>query len=113
MNEPNYRLIATRQLWKGDAIAFHLAEYSQGGTRKIATQFLVDDFPAGHLEPAPLFQLGPDEAQALIDQLWDCGLRPTQGKQSEGVIASQARHLEDMRAIAFAKLFSAIEQPPA
>ena len=43
-------------------------------------------------------------AQRLMDELWTAGLRPTQGKQSEGVTAAQGRHLEDMRAIAFAKL---------
>lgn len=49
-------------------------------------------------------QLEQHEAQALIDTLWSAGLRPTQGRQSEGVTAAQDRHLQDMRAIAFAKL---------
>lgn len=52
----------------------------------------------------PAIQLDMSAAQALMNDLWDCGLRPAQGKQSEGVTAAQARHLEDMRAISFAKL---------
>ena len=55
-------------------------------------------------EPIPLFELPRDRAQKLIDALWQCGLRPTMGKQSEGVTAAQARHLEDMRALAFTTL---------
>ena len=39
-----------------------------------------------------------------MDSLWACGLRPTQGKQSEGQVAAVERHLADMRAIAFTKL---------
>jgi hypothetical protein len=52
----------------------------------------------------PLLILATEDAQRLIDELWQAGLRPTQGKQSEGVMSAQASHLEDMRALAFAKL---------
>lgn len=52
----------------------------------------------------PSFRLERHEAQALMDELWSQGLRPTQGKQSEGMFDAQGRHLEDMRTIAFAKL---------
>lgn len=52
----------------------------------------------------PFTRLEARNAQLLIDSLWNAGLRPTQGKQSEGVVSAQARHLEDMRAITFAKL---------
>lgn len=45
--------------------------------------------------------LGAERAQQLMDDLWDAGLRPTQGRQSEGVTQAQGRHLEDMRTIAF------------
>lgn len=57
-----------------------------------------------HPPERPAIELVGSEAQALIDTLWSVGLRPTQGKQSEGVTAAQDRHLQDMRAIAFAKL---------
>jgi hypothetical protein len=53
---------------------------------------------------SPSFRLHVSEAQARMDSLWTAGLRPAAGKQSEGVTAAQGRHLEDMRALAFAKL---------
>ena len=52
----------------------------------------------------PTLRLQIEDAQQLIDTLWSAGLRPTQGKQSEGVTAAQEKHLQDMRTIAFAKL---------
>ena len=97
------------------------AQYSPyGGTFEC---FIVQQRAAGRFIAKPLeyefhedgdyvrasLRLDQDTAQRLIDDLWNGGLRPTQGKQSEGVTAAQANHLQDMRAIAFAKL--RIDQP--
>lgn len=49
----------------------------------------------------PILILRPDEAQALVDELWDCGLRPSEGSGSAGSLAATQRHLEDMRALVF------------
>jgi hypothetical protein len=59
--------------------------------------------PEGH-QIAPCFSIDLTAAQSLMDDLWRAGLRPALGKQSEGVTAAQSRHLDDMRAITFAKL---------
>ena len=40
-------------------------------------------------------------AQSLMDQLWDCGLRPTEGTGSAGALAAVEKHLTDMRKVAF------------
>lgn len=54
----------------------------------------------------PALNLSIDQAQFLMDELWSVGLRPTQGKQSEGMVAATERHLSDMRALVcrFAKV---------
>ena len=49
----------------------------------------------------PVVVLEQDQAQALMDDLWNCGLRPTEGKGSAGALAATEKHLEDMRKIAF------------
>lgn len=49
------------------------------------------------LNVQPAFTLRMEEAQRLMDQLWDCGLRPTEGTGSAGAMAATQRHLEDMR----------------
>lgn len=50
------------------------------------------------------FALEPEQAQKLIDDLWDCGLRPSEGSGSAGALAATQRHLEDLRAIVMHKL---------
>jgi hypothetical protein len=56
------------------------------------------------IAPAPSFHLEPEQAQTLLDDLWQCGVRPTEGAGTAGSMRATERHLEDMRAIAFAKL---------
>lgn len=53
--------------------------------------------------PAPL-RLTSGEAQQLIDELWRCGLRPTEGTGSAGSLKATENHLADMREIAFKTL---------
>lgn len=40
-------------------------------------------------------------AQELMDSLWQCGLRPTEGAGSAGALAATERHLADLRQICF------------
>ena len=46
-------------------------------------------------------RLGADAAQELMDSLWDCGLRPTEGAGSAGQLAAVKAHLDDMRTLVF------------
>ncbi len=50
---------------------------------------------------APTLQLSSrsNEAQALMDRLWSCGLRPTEGNGSAGALAATERHLADLKAL--------------
>ena len=52
----------------------------------------------------PFLFLSIHEAQQLIDELWQCGLRPTEGVMPAGGIAATQLHLEDFRRIVFDKL---------
>lgn len=52
----------------------------------------------------PTFKLTPSMAQELMDGLWSCGLRPSEGSGSAGALRATEKHLEDMRAIAFDQL---------
>ncbi len=45
--------------------------------------------------------LRAEDAQALMDSLWDCGVRPTQGSGSAGSFEAQRPHLEDVRQLLF------------
>ncbi len=59
--------------------------------------------PQGHTPPEPAIHLEREEAQLLMDQLWDVGLRPSEGTGSAGSMAAVQRHLEDMRTLVFEK----------
>lgn len=51
----------------------------------------------------PTFELDHVQAQTLIDDLWNAGLRPTEGAGSAGALAATQKHLEDMRTLVFKK----------
>lgn len=58
---------------------------------------------------SPTFKLEMTEAQSAMDRLWQCGIRPTEGRGSAGSLEATEGHLKDMRAIVFDKL--KVEQP--
>jgi hypothetical protein len=49
----------------------------------------------------PAFTLDPQASQRLMDDLWRCGYRPSEGEGSAGQLASVKYHLEDMRKLVF------------
>ena len=62
----------------------------------------MTDADEGIVQPFA-FSMGDDDAQRLMDELWRCGFRPTEGSGSAGSLAATERHLEDMRALVFKK----------
>lgn len=50
------------------------------------------------------FRLGRREAQKLMDQLWNCGIRPSDGTGNQGQLQATEKHLSDMKKIAFDQL---------
>ena len=52
----------------------------------------------------PTLSLGTEAAQTLMDELWRCGLRPSEGTGSAGSLAATERHLKDMQTIAMGLL---------
>lgn len=62
---------------------------------------------AGHKPPA--LELSPTDAQALMDELYRAGVRPTRMESSDGALAATERHLKDMQAIAFGVLATEVE----
>lgn len=54
--------------------------------------------------PQPTCVMTIHQAQVLIDDLWQAGLRPSEGTGSAGQLAATQKHLADMRTIAFKQL---------
>lgn len=79
-----------------DAIEILIVSEAPGKPRAVATQIVMSEIQDG-LQPQPSITLSREKAQHLMDELWHCGLRPTEGHGSAGAFAAQGRHLEDMR----------------
>ena len=47
----------------------------------------------------PAVTISEEAAQKLMDELWTCGLRPSEGSGSAGMLAATQRHLADMQKI--------------
>ena len=52
----------------------------------------------------PSLEIGIPAAQELMDDLWQAGLRPSEGTGSAGSLKATENHLKDMRKILFKQL---------
>lgn len=52
----------------------------------------------------PFVTLDKSEAQILMDDLWQTGLRPSEGTGSAGSLKATQEHLKDLRTVLFHKL---------
>jgi hypothetical protein len=64
-------------------------------------EIIIEEIESPFLVPEPSFQLSNDAAQTLMDDLWNAGIRPTEGAGSAGAMRAVERHLEDMRTLVF------------
>lgn len=109
MNRRTYDFFAERANF-GRSIAINMAEHFDGtygdrgapNKRNVATSITFMEVDPGQAMPInPLLTLTASDAQALMDELWHCGLRPSEGTGSAGSLAATERHLVDMQKIAF------------
>ena len=77
--------------------------YNRDGSINVATKLDVEKMPEGSILD-PLLQIDVNQAQRLMDDLWECGIRPSEGSGSAGSLAATERHLADMKKIAFSLL---------
>lgn len=85
-----------------DSLSLYIAVRGESGVA-IARPLTLDLLEPGALAE-PTVRFPKDSAQQLMDELWRCGLRPSEGSGSAGSLAATERHLADMRAIAFSSL---------
>jgi hypothetical protein len=96
----SYFIQARRTPW-GNEIELMLWDAASDGRYVGRVQYTkIDD---GALIGAPSVVLVNTRAQQLMDELWQCGLRPSEGTGSAGSLAATERHLNDMRRLVFEK----------
>jgi hypothetical protein len=94
---------AAAPMWS-DSVDLLIVERQWGESkiRRVVSALTVKDVTEGDfLEPS--LRLTRDAAQQLIDNLWQCGLRPSEGTGSAGALAATQEHLKDMRRLVFDK----------
>lgn len=98
------RIKAHRTPW-WDAVELLMIDTSlpDGDKISVVTGLTVTTKPIGEFIE-PTCSLGMTAAQELMDSLWQCGLRPSEGSGSAGSLAATERHLKDMQTIAFKAL---------
>ena len=98
MDMDRVEVYATYEMWRR-GVEFRLYERK---ANKHAAEIVWADYEEG-TRTEPLLVFDGTQAQKLMDQLWDCGIRPTAGAGSAGAMAATERHLEDMRRLVFEK----------
>jgi hypothetical protein len=95
------KLLARRADWNA-TIDFMAFQHERDGTTLYGEPLMLREYPDSYQTPrVPTFRLDYAAAQALMDELWTCGLRPSEGTGSAGALAATQKHLEDMRKLVF------------
>lgn len=86
-----------REPFNPEGIAFHIGQKHRDGTRSRVTSMTLEKIEAdtGSMPDAPL-HLSETDAQALMDELWHLGIRPTEGHGSTGQLAAVEKHRDHL-----------------
>lgn len=94
------KAFAQRELHTGE-IAIHLTNGGIPGEGLAIAKPLVFEAKEPFSYYEPCMHLDITSAQRLMDELWNCGLRPSEGSGSAGQLAAVQKHLDDFRTLAF------------
>lgn len=91
------RIRASKVDW-GAGVRFYLNDGKRGFVEKL--EFVQQ--PENHFIPEA-GMLKNEDAQVLMDDLWNCGFRPTEGTGSAGALRATQDHLKDLQRLIFSK----------
>jgi hypothetical protein len=89
---------ANSSSWSNSVEIAVFGRLNNGDTKVAAVQW---ETIAESCELKPLLVIRKDHAQVLMDDLWNAGIRPTEGSGSAGAMRMAERHIQDLRAVAF------------
>ena len=95
-------IMARREDWQR-GISLYMRRITVGMGEVVAQPIVLKQHTPG-LIAEPFLHLTIQEGQQLMDELWQCGLRPSEGTGSAGSLRATEKHLSDMRLIAMSKL---------
>lgn len=87
--------------WYSNSIALYFYEKAQqDGKTSYVSDLVMTTAEEGQLiEPSEALTVSLETAQELMDSLWQCGLRPSEGSGSAGALKATETHLKDMQEI--------------
>ncbi len=106
---PNWKARCERRQFE-DSIAIFLFQDMVDGKRQVVTDLVVTIYDRGEILPVTPITLRYETAQKLMDELWNCGLRPSEGSGSAGALLATQDHLRDMQDLT-KRLLSLVENP--
>lgn len=94
----------------GQSVEIVLYYYNEKNDMLLLTTEGIKMLPAGssieHLESVYLER---EQAQGLMDSLWTCGLRPSEGTGSAGAMSATQEHIKDLQNV-YKKLFEIVSK---
>jgi hypothetical protein len=94
-----YKFGVQRDIWS-DNITVRIGYKSENNIFYVAKPITMEAVEAGTFME-PCFSLMMEEAQLLMDNMWDAGVRPSQSVGTAGQLDATKYHLEDMRKLVF------------
>lgn len=89
-----------RKSWGNFTVDLFGYEKRESGMVDVIQQVSIKSFDQNELtDSIPMMSIDIEDAQRLVDALWDAGLRPSEGTGSAGSLAKTEAHLSDMRAL--------------
>ena len=102
-------MISESTTWHGGysptslAYEFLAIKTTQSGRFFIETTFNLLPIEDNIIVPSPTLAMYAEEAQTLLDAMWNSGLRPRDGTGGLAHTNAQAAHIADLRAIVMKK----------
>lgn len=90
----------TSGIWRD--IGISIFQRTHDGRVLVAEPITLKHLPEdqiGDLIDRSTLAISKDTAQVLMDDLWNCGVRPSEGEGSAGSFSAQNKHLQDIRAM--------------
>ena len=105
----NLHIRTERRLFM-DEVAIYIFERIAPDKIAMISNIEMTTIETGQMKPESPLQISYDTAQELMDSLWDCGLRPSEGAGSAGSLKATENHLKDMQNLSW-RLLTIIERP--
>lgn len=100
------KIRAMRQPFRGKCVSIFIDDVPTSPDEPYLTAkpLIMETVKTLYEEAIPTTTIKSEAAQELMDDLWACGLRPSEGTGSAGQLAAVQAHLKDFKTILFKKL---------